>query len=272
VRQFWSAFSKVPPRLKREHLDEELYCLALYLRALSSARLLKYPLSISAAEESKSPDFLVTSAGKTTGIEVTRATTPELQRTMTASEKRLAANGDIPALDNGRLGDEGPRQWCQIVSETITKKESLLSKYSRAENQELLIYDDTPIIGVDRAVAIPAVQRWMRTRGNGVRRFHRVSIIISLDLVYDVGAEARTIPFVQQSESAGGFLETSARIEDAMSKVVHASILWRLPSDDGVYSLDRTGRIIKEMRDGTRFEMRIAANGEETIVAEVPRA
>jgi hypothetical protein len=104
VRQFWNAFSKVPPRLKREHLDQELYCLALYLRALSSARLLDYPSSIKAAEDSKSPDFLVTSAGKTIGIEVTRATSPEFQRMMTKHQKHFEDTRRTTATPMSMLG------------------------------------------------------------------------------------------------------------------------------------------------------------------------
>jgi hypothetical protein len=87
-----------------EHLDQELYCLALYLRALSSARLLDYPLSIKAAEDSKSPDFLVTSAGKTIGIEVTRATSPEFQRMMTKHQKHFEDTRRTTATPMSMLG------------------------------------------------------------------------------------------------------------------------------------------------------------------------
>jgi hypothetical protein len=204
VRQFWNAFSKVPPRLKREHLDEELYCLALYLRALSRARLLKYPVSIKAAENSKSPDFILTSRGNTIGIEVTRATTPEFQRSMTNHEKHFERTGKTTATllsANGWAGNDAEEQWCRLIQETINRKERLLGKYEPAKQHELLIYDDAPLPTIDRSFVIPRVKSWSRSRSGGTS-FATVSVILSLDVIHDLRHSARVIPFVTRSSGA----------------------------------------------------------------------
>src|SRR5262249_20841014 len=171
VQQLWGRVCSVPGRTAgRQHDDEEWYSLGLYLLALGAHRLLTYPFQISKGE---SPDFMLTwPAGKTTGLEITRATTKPLQQAMTQAEREFkhreakakeagmeiiplpAQQGVLvrpkeepepvitPLSEEGWLADQAVQEWCSLVCAAIEKKLTALPRFRSAAQHDLLINDD----------------------------------------------------------------------------------------------------------------------------------
>ena len=116
----------------------------------------------------------------------------------------------------------------------------------------------------------------MRGRSqNGARSFDKVSVIISLDVLYDLSGEPRIIPFVKPPSSTRNdpdrFSKIARKLEKAAAIAVDAHIMFRLPREAPIYATDSAGRLVKETSDGKAFEVRVGENGEETIVAEIRR-
>jgi hypothetical protein len=77
------------------------------------------------------------------------------------------------------------------------------------------------------------------------------------------------------TRSSGALQDSSGlekRFEEAAKLAADAAVEFRLPSNAAVYSVEKDGRLLKETADGRRFEVQLAENAEETIVAEIPRA
>jgi hypothetical protein len=211
VKEFWKKFQRVPARKRRTKRDEERYCLGLYLLALATYRKLKYPLRI---EEGESPDFAITwSSGKTTGLEVTKATNMWLQREMTKAEveyeKREAAarlcrtnaEGVMIGLSNlGWAGDQAEAEWLTFVREAVERKLPKLETFRPTSRQDLLVYDDTPLPAINRAKVLPDFCIWLSDTRRSNSLLGHVSIIISLDVLLDSGREFVVLPFVDWSD------------------------------------------------------------------------
>ena len=279
MKEFWKKFQRVPARKRRSKRDEERYCLALYLFALATYRKLKYPLRI---EEGESPDFRMTwSSGKTTGLEVTKATNMWIQREMTRAEQQFekrklaaAASGSQPRpvgimlSERGWVGDEAEKQWLSFVRAAVENKISKFDNFRPASRQELLIYEDTPLSAIDRPIVLPILSRWLDEKRKDNPHLGRVSIIISLDLLHDSGKGLHVLPFVNWSdpEATPDFGE---RVEYISEKAVTTAVRKHKQEGRPIHFTDQRGRLIKEMPDGTRYEVRVEPNGDEVMIGEV---
>lgn len=286
VQRFWLDVREVPARIDgRGDRPEERYCLGVYLLALARHRLLAYPFSVS---QGNRPDFVFTwESGQITGLEVTRATEQWLQREMTAGEREwrrrqvaAAASGKeaepvvIPLSAPGWVGDEAEEQWCALVRRIVEAKIKLLPSFRTAERHDLLVYDDTPLPAVDRRKVLAGLAPWARGLKQAAPTLGKTSVIISLDLLFDVGGESRLFPYIEWSEperdNPRGTEAFSDRVEHAgrvaASQAIRAHELAGAP----IYYLDSRGRLVRQTSDGRRFEVRVAENGEEVTVRELP--
>ncbi len=216
IEKFWRKVRSVGARARRTKRDEERYCLGLYLLARATHDLIDFPVI---ADEGESPEFLITEGGAPiSGLEVTKATTPALQRAMTLSEQKNGA----PALDlsnGGWLRDEGEKIWISLVQDAIERKLKKLPSYRKASRHDLLIYDDSPAIGVDREAVLAETGKWIGNSRSRCPLLGKVSIIMSLDVAFDVAGKCRLLPFIDWSapESLPDFGE---RVEYAGRKSI----------------------------------------------------
>jgi len=285
VQRFWQSVRSVPGRTEgRKHYHEERYSLGLYLLALAEHDLLTYPLQI---EQGESPDFMLTSpSGDSTGLEVTRATEQPLQRSMTTSEKeygRRAANAAasgrepqpvcIPLSQAGWVGDEAEVEWCLLIRRAIEQKLAKLPNFRRAFEHHLLIYDDTPLVAIDRRKVLAAIDPWARSLTRKEPTFKTFSVIISLDVLFDLGGACRVLPYIDwsapdfnNSKNVGAF---SARVEDAGRVAVERAVGRHTCMQAPVYFRHGGDKIAKVTPDGRRFEVRLEDDGEE-IIRQLP--
>jgi hypothetical protein len=210
VKEFWKKFQRVPARRRRTKRDEERYCLALYLLALATYRKLKYPLRI---EESESPDFMIAwSSGKTTGLEVTKATDMWMQREMTKMEveyerreSAAKAPGEEPEpvslmlSNHGWAGNQAEVEWLSLIRDAVERKLPKLAKFRATSRQDLIVYDDTPLPAINRSKVLPALSSWLSETRRTNPGLGRVSIIVSLDVLMDSGDALVMLPFVDWS-------------------------------------------------------------------------
>ncbi len=279
VKEFWKRFQRVPARRRRTKRDEERYCLALYLLALATYRKLRYPLRI---EEGESPDFIVTwSSGKRTGLEVTKATNMWVQHQRTQAEdeyqrRQIAAKASGTearpvAFDlsrRGWIGDEAGTEWLSFIKQGVERKLPKLVAFRSTSRQDLLVYDDTPLPAIDRAKVLPVLSRWLSETRKANPRLGRLSIIISLDLLLDSGDGLEVLPFINWS-NPGATPDFGERVEFAGEKAVTTAIRKHKQEGHPIHFTDRTGRLVKEMPDGTRYEVRVEPNGHEVVIGEL---
>src|SRR5208282_5092146 len=174
VERFWREVRDVPRRGNgRRHYHEERFCLGLYLLALATHEMLSYPLRV---EQGESPDFILAwKSGGTTGLEVTRATEPSLQRAMTAADREFARREGEAARYGGEpepvaifpslmgyANDQPERLFCWLIGECIEKKLDRLPNFKAASCYELLIADNLPV-GADSREAFAAMREWVRS-------------------------------------------------------------------------------------------------------------
>jgi hypothetical protein len=294
VQTLWSTVQGVPGRTEgRRHFHEEQYCLGVYLLALGRHGLLDYPFAVKSGE---SPDFILTDkSGEAIGLEVTRATEQWLQRDMTRADREYRQS-EIAAEVSGRdaepvivalselgwVGDQAADQWCVLVRRAIETKTEKLPEFRPAARHDLLIYDDTPIPAVDRRKVIAALDPWARDLKSNTPTLGRISIVISLDVLFDVGGRSQILPYVHWSAPElddGPIQSFSERVELAGKVEVERAI--REPRHEHIpasrnsapaYYVGTNGRIIKRTAEGRRFEVRIKDNGGEIIVRELRSA
>lgn len=269
----------------RRHYHEERYSLGLYLLALAEHDLLPYPLRV---DQGESPDFLLTwPSGESTGLEVTRATEQWLQRAMTASEKEygrrtieVAASGEeaepvsVPLSQAGWVGDEAEVEWCSLIRRAIEQKLTKLPNFRPVSRHDLLIYDDTPLLAVDRRKVLAVISPWARRLNEKSPAFGKISVIISLDVLFDVGGACRIFPYIDWSAPELGdpkdLRAFSARVEDAGRIAVERVVGRHTGMQKPVYFKHSRDKIVKLTPDGRRFEVRLREDGEE-IVRELRR-
>jgi hypothetical protein len=294
VQTLWSKVQVVVGRTEgRRHSHEEQYCLGVYLLALGRHGLLDYPFAVKSGE---SPDFILTDkSGEAIGLEVTRATEQWIQRDMTSADREyrqreLAAevsrrDAEPVIVELSELdwaGDEAEGQWCVLVRRAIERKTKKLLEFRPAARHDLLIYDDTPIPAVDRRKVMAALDPWARGLKSNTPTLGRISIVISLDVLFDVGGRPQILPYVHWSAPElddGPVQSFSERVELAGKVEVERAI--REPGQDHIhlsknsapaYYVGTNGRIIKRTAEGRRFEVRIKENGGEIIVRELRSA
>jgi len=294
VQTLWRRVREVPRRSEgRRHYHQEQYCLGLYLLALGRHGLLDYPVTVRKGE---SPDFvLIDRSGETSGLEVTRATEPWIQLKMTRADREsqrrgLAAKNSardaesviIGLSELGWVGDEPEDQWCFLMRRAIERKITKLHTFAPASRNDLLVYDDTPLPAVDRRKVLAALNPWARDLKARTRLLGRISIAISLDLLFDVGGKSRILPFVQwsapdledtpiQSFSEQVELAGKVEVERAIREPSEEQIAV-LKNPNAAYYVDTNGRIIRRTAEGRRFEVRVKENGGEIIVRELRSA
>ncbi|MFI5397871.1 MAG: hypothetical protein ACHQ9S_20225 [Candidatus Binatia bacterium] len=284
VKRLWLSVRSVPMRTQgRKHDQEDRYCLGLYLLALGTYRLVGYPFQV---EQGESPDFMATwSSGEVTGLEVTRATTQWLQRAMTGGEREYlgkevgaAASAEKPepvisSLDDGLVDGEAETKWCSLVRKALEGKLEKLPGFRPASRYDLLIYDDTPIVGVDRRKVVATLNPWIRSLDVATLKLGTVSVIISPDVLFDLGGSSRVLPYINWDvPELNGPNEPSdlpERIEYAGWHAAKGALRGHAKEHNPVYSIDSRGRLVKQTSDGQRFEVRVGADGAEIVVARL---
>jgi hypothetical protein len=306
VSRFWGGVCTVPRRgAGRKHYHEERYYLGLYLLAIAKHQLLSYPFSIEQFEENRSPDFMFTwNSGETTGFEVTRATTQQFQSEVSPAERayqtkhaKALASGEHPVevlplkgwpVDGwenedppkslpprGWAGDAPEYELCRLFRDAIEKKLKKLreGKYKAASSYELLVFEHALPPASDRGKVLRSMRSWVQGFSNDALSFRRISIIISVDTLFDVGGEGRILRYIEapnldDPESLRTFSERS---EYAGRLSAERAVQEHREAGRPVYSMDDKGRTIKETPDG-RFEVRLEEDGTEVIVKELREA
>ncbi len=292
VKRLWSSVRSVPGRTEgREHYHEERYYLGLYLLALGTYELLAYPFQIAQAKQQhESPDFMLKwSSGQATGFEVTRATEESFQENvMTAAERMYsrrkagaAVSGEttepmsVLLSEDGWIGDKAEVEWCSFVQKAIEKKLEKLPSFKPASRHDLVIYDDTPLPAVNRRKVVAALNPWVDSLKANRPELGTISIIISLDVVFDVGSSVRILPYVKWAATELGAPDESSdlseRIEYAGWHAVKRALRKPVRTQGPVYFMDSHGRLVKQMADGRRFKVRVKEDGEEEEVEVVSK-
>jgi hypothetical protein len=242
VKEFWKKFQRVPARKRRTKRDEERYCLGLYLFALATHRKLKYPLRV---EEGESPDFIITwSSGKSTGLDIVKAAEMWIEREVT--------NG------NGK-----PDRFAS-VRRVIESRANELTGVRR----DFLVYEDTPLPVKERPQALAALRQWLNALKEAHPLVGKISIITSLEVALDTGDEFRDLPFVDWSKP-NATPDFGERIEFVGEKAVTTAIRKHKQEGRPIHFTDPRGRLVKEMPDGTRYEVRVEPNGDEVVIGEL---
>lgn len=274
VRRFWLKVRDVPRRTEgRSHKQYERYYVARYLLALADHELLSYPFKVS---EGDSPDFLLTwKSGETTGLEVTRATDEELQAAVTRAEKEHPEGYAMAASPLGYAGDRLEEESCGLFRKAIDKKVAMLPGYKPVSHHDLLVSDDTRMGTGDRRKVLAILTQWARAAKQREPKLGKISIVASLDVLYDIGGESRIFPYIEWStpkleEAADG--ETfSERIEHAGRIVAEEAIRTHKTGGTPICFIDSKGRLVKKTSDGRRFEVRVNEDGEEVTIQELSR-
>jgi len=282
VCRFWLRVREVPRRRDgRTPKQYERYYLALYLLALAEHELLPYPLEV---VEDESPDFMLTwESGEAAGLEVTRATDQSLQRWLSRAEKEHPDGWATMPSPLGYAGDQLEDEWCNFVREAIEKKVNKLSKYGPAVRHDLLVSDDTRAGAGDRRKVLALLAPWARDLKRKEPRLGKISVVASLDVLYDIGGESRIFSYVHWSapefgdvvsdESFSQRAELAGRV--TVERAIREPSKRDIPNDDTPvpgYYVDIKGRIVKRTSEGRRFEVQIKEDGSEIVVKELPSA
>jgi hypothetical protein len=277
VARFWAHVRNVPRRTNgRTAKQYERYYLGLYLLGLADHELLSYPIEVL---EGESPDFTLTwKSGETTGLEVTRATDQELQRWLTRAGN---ADTERTASFSGYAGEQLEHGWCGFVREAIEKKVAKLRKYRDAARHDLLVVDDTRAGAGDRRKVLALLDPWSRELKRKESKLGKISVVASLDVLYDIGGESRIFPYVHWSapelddvvsnESFSERAELAGRV--TVERAIREPSQKDIPNDETPvpdYYVDKAGRIVRRATDGRRFEVRLQEDGSEVVVRELP--
>lgn len=194
----------VPGRTEgRRQADRERYCIVSYLLHLGEAGLLAYPLTVAKGE---APDFVLRFGdGRTRGVEVTEASTPEHQQAATELERsppgtlleddELRLPGE-PLRGRGFVGDEPEKEWSRIVLGAVERKVDGYD-YGELDELELLVYDQTGVgvmvkLEVGASFLREAIRGWRRAAGPQ-QVFSRISVLRDSALLFDVTGRWRVL-------------------------------------------------------------------------------
>ena len=274
VRRFWLRAREVPRRTAgRTKKQYERYYVALYLLALADHQALSYPLKVLEWER---PDFILTwKSDETIGLEVTRATDKEVQRWITRAEKEHPKGSAMMASPYGYGGDQLEKEWCVLVREAIEKKVAMLPGYMAVSRCDLLVSDDTRMGAGNRRKVLSFLSSCARELKQREPRLGKISVVASLDVLYDVGGESRIFPYIEWSapnlEKAPEGVSFSDRVEYAGQVVAEKAIQAHKAAGSPIYFIDSKERLVKETPDGRRFEVRVNDHGEESTIQELSR-
>jgi hypothetical protein len=280
VYRFWFRVREAPRRMQRRTPKQyERYYLALYLLGLADHQLLSYPIEIA---ENESPDFIVTTkSAESTGLEVTRATDQDLQRSLTRAQKDHLNGGAFMPSPLGYAGDRLEDEWCNFVREAIEKKVAKFGDYSSASRCDLLISDDTRAGAGDRRKVLSRIDPWARDLKQKVSTLGKISVVASLDVLYDIGGESRIFPYLHWStpklddETYKEVFSQRAELAGRLSveRAIREPSQRHIPSSEVPvpgYYVDIKGPIVKRTSEGRRFEVQIKKDGTEVVVRELP--
>jgi hypothetical protein len=175
----------------------------------------------------------------------------------------------------GYGGDQLEKEWCDLVRKAIEKKVAKLSGYRPASRYDLLVSDDTRTGAGDRRKVLAILTPWARELKQKEPKLGKVSVVASLDVVYDIGGESRVFPYIEWSapkldEAAGGEA-FSDRVEHAGRIAAEEAIHAHKAAGRAIYFIDGRGRLVKQTSDGRRFEVRVNQDGEESTIQELSR-
>ncbi len=274
VRCFWLRAREVPRRTARRTKKQyERYYVALYLLALADHQVLSYPLKVLERER---PDFILTwKSDETIGLEVTRATDKEVQRWITRAEKEHPEGWATMASPLGYAGDQLEDEWCVCVRKAIAKKIAMLPGYRAVSRCDLLVSDDTRMGAGNRRKVLAILTPWARELKQREPGLGKISVVASLDVLYDIGGESHIFPYIEWSapkpeETAEG-VSFSDRVEYAGQVVAEKAIQAHKAAGAPIYFIDSKERLVKETSDDRRFEVRVNEDGEEITIRELSR-
>jgi hypothetical protein len=122
---------------------------------------------------------------------------------------------------------------------------------------------------------VTSLSPWAAQLKGRVNLLGKVSVIISLDLIFDIGGGSKMFPYVQWSqpnpEDSKAAVNFSDRAEHAGRIAASRAIRAHKIAGEPVYFLDDRGRLVKQTTDGRRFEVRVQNDGEEITVKELSR-
>lgn len=274
VRRFWLRVREVPRRTAgRTKKQYERYYVGLYLLALADHRALSYPLKV---REWERPDFMLTwNSDETIGLEVTRATDREVQRWITRAEKEQLKGSAMMVSPYGYGGDQLEEEWCVLVREATEKKVAMLPGYRAVSRCDLLVCDDTRMGAGNRRKVLAILTPWARELKQREPRLGKISVVASLDVLYDIGGESLIFPYIEwsapkleEAPEAGSF---SDRVEYAGQVAAEKAIQAHRAAGTPLYFIDSKGRLVKQTSDGRRFEVRVNEHGEESTIQELSR-
>jgi hypothetical protein len=137
-------------------------------------------------------------------------------------------------------------------------------------------------VGARRKV-LGLFKQWAPELKRKDQRLGIVSVAASLDILYDIGGEARIFPYVHwcapesnvsaSAESLSELAELAGRVE--VEQRIRESSQRHIPTDEPPlpgYYVDVRGRIIKRTFECRCFEIRIRPDGTEVVVRELPAA
>ncbi len=206
---------------RKSQAEQERHFLTLYLRWLFAHNVaaVRRPLTVRRAGGFNEPDFAVVEDGFESGLEVSRATTRRLQRSVDALVRAQSSafieldpylnveNDDLPfdpssalsipgtrRIGEGWIGLEPERQWAALMAYRIGEKVKKLSdKYARVfPTCDLLLYSDShaPVIELESAVA------FLKERNDADRKltadavfFRKISIVCESWAIFDALGE-----------------------------------------------------------------------------------
>jgi uncharacterized protein len=174
----------------RRAQHREQYCILQYLRILATFERLRYPLRLERPHEDP-PDYVLHAPGGSEAVEITEATTRELQRQLDREARMEPGIIQVELVPR----QEAKERWADIVFAAYRKKAEALQE-GRYDLDHLLIYDGTGLalsgllplpIGAERLRAL--IDTWVEAETPSYA-FRRVSILRDRALLLDILGEA----------------------------------------------------------------------------------
>ena len=141
-------------------------------------------------------------------LEVTEAGTQRSQRATTELERSppgtVLEGEDTLVPPGGKLtgprwvGDEAEREWSSIVLDHIRRKTATLSRFRSADEYQLLVYDNTHLIGLDLHQAggflAADLAEWEVRTDSQERAFSVISVLQDAQLLHDLRGDRAVLP------------------------------------------------------------------------------
>jgi hypothetical protein len=185
-----------------------------------------------------------------------------------------AAPVAVQLSEHGWAADQAEKQCSSLVRNAVEKKLGKLASFREALRHDLVVCEEGPIVG-DRRKVMSMLRPWIRGSRDSHPLLGKVSLIVSLDLLYDLGGEDVEFSYVEWASSEDRdikeFREFSDRAAYAAQLSASEAVWKHLASGRPVYSQDARGRLVKETADGRRLQVRVTEQGGEVIVRELSK-